>query len=155
MNWKDFELPSADDIKSVVSIQILSGILANITNFFIHVSSSEPKAKEKLDIIKMKINMLEKKMDIMFQKDLAASIETMPDIHKKNINLQTGWIRNTYEEKYDEYENTLYKYKEKLLEAQSIYDEIYRKIQTGRVVLDVGRSILSSLKEELKNLDNI
>ena len=155
MDWKNFELPSSEILKSVISVSSLSGVLADVTNFFIHVSSEEPKAKERLDSIRLEISSIEKRIDLDLQKDLAQYIEIMPDVHKKNINLQTGWVRNKLNDKYGKFEAELIVLRKKMLEAQAVYDVVYRKIQTGRVVLDVGRSILSGLKEELRNLDNV
>lgn len=154
--WKDidkFLLPDPERMSAgAQSALTLSETLSSIANYLIYISQYEPELKEKMSIIKTELEISEKSLEKTFLEDLAEKFDDIPDTHKKNTSLQTGWVRNHYKAKYQKSEDEIRKMKRAVIHAARKYDDIYRKIKTARIILDVGRSVLSSLKEELKNL---
>jgi len=158
MGWddlKEFQLPDPERLTvSAQSASALSEKMIKITNYMVEISQYEPTHKNNVEKIKADIVNMEKQRDFEFDLDLANNFAEIPDTHKRNLNLQRGWILNKFRSKYQEYEDNLAEMRITLVKLSRQYNEIERRLKAVARVLDVGRTILSALKEELRNLDN-
>jgi hypothetical protein len=154
--WEDleeFKLPKPEDLKhETLSTNNLSETLSSIINYYVDLSQFEPELKHEIDVIKINIEISRKELDENFEIDFSNEFDSIPDTHKKNVALQSGYVKNKLKDKYSKHRRNIIKMQQNLLEAQKKYDELYRRMSLARSVLDVGRSILSALKEEIKQL---
>jgi hypothetical protein len=147
----DFKLPDPDDLKDgALSVNELSRVLAGITNYFIDLCQYEPGLVHKVGELKIDIAEKEKTKDQEFQYDFANLFSTIPETHKRNLDLQKGYIRIKLRDKYEEFDTEILKLKKQLLLAEKRYNQLHRRLSLSRTVLDVGRSVLSALKEEIR-----
>ena len=153
--WDDlmeFKLPNPDDLKEkALSVNELARVLAEITNYLVDLSQYEPGLVHNVGLLKIDISETERERDQEFQYDFANLFNTIPDTHKRNLDLQRGYIRNKLRDKYDGYDQNLLKLRKQQLFAEKRYNQLHRRLSLSRTVLDVGRSVLSALKEEIKN----
>jgi hypothetical protein len=156
MSWEDlnkFQLPDPQNL--IVSAQSALGLsekLAEIANYMIEVSQLEPEIKEEVDRLKTDIDLLQRERDLEFEKDFTEMYLSIPDSHKKNLTLQQGYVRIFFKDKYQEFEDNLREMKIMLVKKNRKYNEIDRRLRAAARILDVGRSILSALKEEIKSI---
>lgn len=152
--WEDlmeFKLPKPDDLRDgILSVNALSGVLSEITNYFVDLNQFEPELVHKVGELKIEIAEKEKIKDQEFQYDFANQYSTIPETHKKNLDLQKGYVRNKLKVKYEEFDTEILKLKKQLLMAEKRYNQLHRRLSLSRTVLDVGRSVLSALKEEMR-----
>lgn len=147
----DFKLPNPEELKDgIVSVNALAGVLSEITNYFIDLSQYEPGLVHKVGELKVEIIEKERVKDQQFQYDFSNYFSTIPETHKRNLDLQKGYIRNKLRDKYDEFDTEIIKLRKQLLIAEKRYNQLYRRLSLSRTVLDVGRSVLSALKEEIR-----
>lgn len=147
----DFKLPSPDDLKDgALSINELSRVLSEIANYLVDLSQYEPNLTYNVSSLKLNILEKEKEKDQEFQFDFTTLFITIPETHKRNLDLQKGYIRNKLKDKYHEYDQDIIKLRKQLLIAEKRYNQLYRRLSVSRTVLDVGRSVLSALKEEIR-----
>lgn len=155
--WDDlmeFKLPTPEELKEgVLSVNNLSGTLSNITNYFVELSQYEPGLVGKVGELKVDIAEKERVRDQEFQYDFASYFTTIPETHKRNLDLQKGYVRNKLREKYDGFDTEILVLKKQLLMAEKRYNQLHRRLSLSKTVLDVGRSVLSALKEEVRNLN--
>lgn len=147
----DFKLPDPDNLKDgALSVNELSRVLAGITNYFVELCQYEPGLVHKVGELKIDIEEKERIRIQEFQYDFASFFSTIPETHKRNLDLQKGYIRNKLKDKYEEFDTEILKLKKQLLMAQKRYNQLHRRLSLSRTVLDVGRSVLSALKEEIR-----
>ena len=72
------------------------------------------------------------------------------DLMEFKLDLQKGYIRNKMKAKYEEMDTEILKLKKQLLLSERRYNQLHRRLSLSRTVLDVGRSVLSALKEEIR-----
>ena len=150
----DFKLPNPDDLKDgALSVNSLAGILSEITNYFADLSQFEPNLLHKVKELKVDIDEKKRVKDQEFQYDFTERYNLIPDSHKRNLDLQRGYVRNLLRVKYDEFDQEILKLSKQLLMAEKRYNQLHRRMSLARTVLDVGRSVLSALKEEVRNLN--
>ena len=153
--WDDldhFKLPDANMLKDkALSTTFLSETLIEITNHYLDWAQHEPDAKEEVNKVKTSISILEKAYNQDLQVMLAESFNLIPEKLQKNRDLQVGWIVNNYDT-FVKASDAIREQKYLLVEKQAKLDTIQAKMAAAKQVLDVGRSILSAMKEELKNL---
>jgi hypothetical protein len=152
----DFKLPDPDQLKDgALSVNALAGILSDITNYFADLSQFEPNLLHKVKELKIDIEEQKRKKDQEFQYDFTERYPTIPESHKRNLDLQKGYVRNLLREKYDDLDQEILKLSKQLLMAEKRYNQLHRRMSLAKTVLDVGRSVLSALKEEVRNLNMI
>jgi len=153
--WDDldhFKLPDANMLKDkALSTTFLSETLIEITNHYLDWAQHEPDAKEEVNKVKTSISILEKAYNQDLQVMLAESFNLIPEKLQKNRDLQVGWIVNNYDT-FVKASDAIREQKYLLVEKQAKLDTIQAKMAAAKQVLDVGRSILSAMKEELRNL---
>jgi len=153
--WDDlekFKLPSVVDLKGkALSCSFLSESLIDITNHFLDWAQFESDAKMVVNKMKTAISELETAYIRDMQSVLARDFDKIPDKQQRNKDLQVGWVLNNNERfaKDNEY---ITEQKLILVEKQEELDKIQSRMSASKHVLDVGRSILSAMKEELRNL---
>ena len=152
--WSDlmeFKLPDPDELKGgALSVNELSRTLASITNYFIDLSQYEPGLVHKVGELKIDIAEKERVKDQEFQYDFSNLFSTIPETHKRNLDLQKGYVKLKLKDKYEELNTEILKLKKQLLMAEKRYNQLHRRLSLSRTVLDVGRSVLSALKEEIR-----
>ncbi len=153
--WDDlekFKLPDPKTLRDkAISTAILSETLVNITNHYLDWSQHEPEAKHSVNLIKSEIADLEKMVMLTMQESLALNFDKIPSELKKNASLQMGWIRNN-KPIFNQTDRVIKEKKNKLIAEQKKLDFITSRMSAAKHVLDVGRSLLSAMKEELRNL---
>ena len=152
--WDDlmeFKLPDPDNLKDgALSVNELSRTLASITNYFIDLCQYEPGLVHKVGELKIDIAEKERVKDQEFQYDFSNLFSTIPETHKRNLDLQKGYVKIKLKDKYEGYNTEILKLKKQLLMAEKRYNQLHRRLSLSRTVLDVGRSVLSALKEEIR-----
>lgn len=152
--WDDlmeFKLPKPDDLRDgILSVNVLSGVLSDIANYFIDLNQFEPELVHEVGGLKIEIAEKERIKDQEFRYDFANQYSTIPETHKKNLDLQKGYVRNKLRVKYEGFDTEILKLKKQLLMAEKRYNQLHRRLSLSRTVLDVGRSVLSALKEEMR-----
>lgn len=152
--WEDlmeFKLPNPEDLKDgAISVNNLAGVLSDIVNYFVDLSQYEPNLVHKIGELKVEIVEKERVKDQEFQYDFSNLFHTIPETHKRNLDLQKGYIRNKMKAKYEEMDTEILKLKKQLLLSERRYNQLHRRLSLSRTVLDVGRSVLSALKEEIR-----
>lgn len=153
--WDDidhFRLPDPEFLKDkALSATLLSETLIEITNHYLDWAQHEPDAKNKINALKTAISNLELAYTRDLQAVLAQDFEKIPVKLQKNRDLQIGWILNN-NESFSKANELLLKQKLVLVEKQTKLDQIQSRMSAAKHVLDIGRSILSAMKEELRNL---
>ena len=153
--WDDldhFKLPNPEFLKDrALSTTILSETLVEITNHYLDWAQHEPDTKYNINQLKNRISQAETAREHDLQKLLAKNFENIPTKLQKNRDLQVGWILNNFDE-FNAIAKLLVDYKLDLIEKQLKLDHIQARMSAAKHVLDVGRSILSAMKEELRNL---
>ena len=153
--WDDldhFKLPDANMLKDkALSTGFLSETLINITNHYLDWAQHEPKAKDEINRLKSLISQAETAYANDLMKMLSKNFDKIPAKQQKNKELQTGWILNNFQEFYA-LNTVIVDYKGKLVDKQAKLNKIQSRMSAAKDVLDVGRSILSAMKEELRNL---
>ncbi len=149
----DFKLPDPEKLREgALSINELSRVLSEITNYMVDLSQYEPGLVYNVGSLKIEIAEKEREQDQEFQYDFANEFTTIPETHKKNLDLQRGYVRNKLKEKYEEYNSDILKLRKTQLFAEKRYNQLHRRLSLSKTVLDVGRSVLSALKEEIRAL---
>lgn len=148
--WEDivnFKFLTEDEM-SQQSVYNLSVKMMDMANHLAFVSQFEPELKKAENEIKMQIEIKDKKLTAEISARLERNFDIIPALKRKNKELMLGWLHN-----HDDYIKNaideIDELKKKLVTASYNYDRFYRRIQTARFNLDVGRSILSALKVEL------
>jgi len=153
--WDDlikFKLPSVVDLKDkALSCSFLSESLIDITNNFLDWAQHESNAKASVNELKMIISGLENAYERDLQKKLAQDFDKIPVKQQRNRDLQIGWILNN-DKDFTIANELIIDNKLKLVAKQHDLDLIQSRMSAAKHVLDVGRSILSAMKEELRNL---
>lgn len=147
----DFKLPDPDNLKDgALSVNELSRVLAGIVNYFVDLSQYEPGLVHKVGDLKLEIEEKERVRVQEFEYDFANQYAIIPETHKRNLDLQKGYVKFKLKDKYEELDTEILKLKKQLLMAQKRYNQLHRRLSLSRTVLDVGRSVLSALKEEIR-----
>jgi predicted P-loop ATPase len=153
--WDDldhFKLPTVEMLKSgALSTTLLSETLVEITNHYLDWAQHEPGAKHEVNKLKNEISTIENAYTIDLQMFIAKRFQEIPDNLKKNRELQVGWALNG-NISFVEASARIITKKMELIEKQYKLENIQSRLSAAKNVLDVGRSILSAMKEELRNL---
>ena len=148
----DFKLPKPEELKEgAITLNELSGVLADITNYLVDLSQYEPDLVDKIGSLKVEIDEAERVKVQEFQYDFASLFDSIPETHKRNLDLQRGYIMNKLKSKYEGYHTKILSFRKQKLVAEKRYNQLHRRMSLAKVVLDVGRSVLSALKEEVRN----
>lgn len=147
----DFKLPKPEELKDgALSVNALAGVLSEITNYLVDLSQYEPGLVHKVGELKIDISETERVKNQEFQYDFSNQFKTIPETHKKNLDLQKGYIRNKLRDKYENFDTEILKLRKQLSMAENRYNQLHRRLSLSKIVLDVGRSVLSALKEEIR-----
>ena len=153
--WDDidhFRLPDPEFLKDkALSATLLSETLIEITNHYLDWAQHEPRAKQTINNLKRLISQAETAYEHDLQKLLAKNFDKIPVKLQKNRDLQIGWILNNFDE-FDAINKLIVNYKVELVEKQAKLAQITARMDAAKHILDIGRSILSAMKEELRNL---
>jgi len=153
--WDDldhFKLPDPKMLQDeAVGTSILASTLINITNHYLDWAQHEPGVKNEINKIKTDITETESSYSNALQQTLAENFEKIPLKQQKNRDLQIGWVLNEFHS-FGERNKELKEKRILLVEKQHKLDKIQSRMSAAKHVLDIGRSILSAMKEELRNL---
>lgn len=126
----------------------LSETLKIMANHLAYVSQFEPDLKRKENEIKNQIEMEEKNLNIEISARLDSNFDNIPAIKRKNKELMLGWLYNNdpyIKEKIKEIDAL----RKDLLKASYDYNRYTRRMNTGKINIDVGRTVISALKAEM------
>lgn len=151
---KGVKLPEITSANSAgKSIYDISEELIVINNHLADFAKFEPPLTNLITELETTLYLAKREIGTAFEKDLSARFDEMPADQRKNLTLQSGWIKNKLEMKYNAFETVIKDSNMFLVKVRRLYEMINRRIVTCHKSIDVGRAILYSLKTEAKIAD--
>ena len=153
--WDDldhFKLPDVSKLKDKsLSTGFLAETLIEVTNHYLDWAQHEPEVKSDIAQLKAEIQAMESTYTLDLQSYLALNFEKIPKELRRNKDLQVGWALNQ-NSVFSDTNTKILSSKMELINKQRKLEKIQSRLIAAKVVLDIGRSILSAMKEELRNL---
>jgi len=136
-----------------MTIANLSSSLMMLHNLKVSLGQYEPEAKRYLDIAKINLENKERKFNEIKSQDLYLLEKNAPESAKKNKEIYSGYVLDLKRSEYAEIESEIKRLKSKVVEAQRDVNEIYRQLRLANDHMEIGKAVMYSLKEELRNLN--
>ena len=155
IKWDDIEKFTLPDLldSSSGGVLALSNKLIQIYNYGIVLSQYEPEILNEIERFEMEIKR-QKDLIEFYLDEGRVSLDKIPAENKKNQAQLEAYIKNVLKkEKYIACKKQIKEVENALFKKKAEYNEITRRLRVIKTALDTGRTIVSAMKEEIRNLD--
>ena len=155
IKWDDIEkfiFPALSDSSSG-GVFALSNKLIEIYNYGVVLSQYEPEILNEIERLEMEIKR-QKDFIEFYLDEGRVSLDDIPAENKKNQAQLEAYIKNKLKkENYITCRKRIKEAEDALFKKKAEYNEITRRLRVIKTALDTGRTIVSAMKEEIRNLD--